>query len=923
MKNLIKARASLVTFPLSALSLAISGILHAQDAPAQETAKPQIANPLEEMLILGRQQSAAQDLVLERMEFDAVVDLLGADQIARVGDSNVAAALRRVPGVTLVNGKFIYVRGLGERYSSTALNGAAVPSPDLTRNVIPLDIFPASIVESLVVQKGFTADQSAAFGGGSVNIRTIGLPDQFVFGAEVSGGINTDSDEYLSYNGGGDDDLGTDDGTRALPSEISEALRTFAVSPDSTQFDLSPTAIQNTAARSGSPITAQEAALQNAQLAATLNRDLDLEQESSSIQDTGFGIGLGNLFDVGNNFAVGVMGTLNYDNSVRASERIQRTIDSPSEEFSSQDRSVQNVSIAATFNAGVRWGDDHEIASKNLFIRNTDDDTISEDLFNTTAGFSSGLGFRNFGTRYEERELEVYQFTGKHILGFDTRDALGIGDSIFDDMELNWFYSDSEATTDIPNESVIQADFVRDRDTNEISDITLVRAERALNLRFTELEDTVESSGFTLKLPFEFGDWSFELIGGAQNDQKARRFEQLDLGLGSRLGTANSVFTDSIADTFADENLLNQDLGFELSYLAGNSRSYVAATATDAAFGQISVDWNETWDVIIGARYEDYRQFSAPFQPYRQNGSRVLIEIDEDSVNAGNAPDGVFQDDNVYPTFGITYSHPGFWADDFSLRFNYSETVVRPDLREITDTSYRDPLTDILVFGNASVTPTDFTNFDIRADWFFGNGRSLSITYFYKELENPIEFFQGLGTEASITAEIQNAESAEINGFEFEWLADFGFLGDLGALFFVTGNITLLESELNTGNDLLLNVTNRQRALTGASDFVGNVQLGYDSDDGKHQANLAYNTFSERIFTAGVGGIDDAFEQPFESVDFTYSFFLNDNFTFKFKAQNLLDDSVLITQEDFNGNSVDIFEESVGQTYSLGFSYKY
>src|SRR5690554_2574398 len=100
----------------------------------------------EEVIVTGRQRSAASDVVLERLEHEVVVDLLGAEQISRVGDSTVSAALRRLPGVTLVSDKFIYVRGLGERYSSTTLNGAYVPSPDLTRNVIPLDLFPAEII---------------------------------------------------------------------------------------------------------------------------------------------------------------------------------------------------------------------------------------------------------------------------------------------------------------------------------------------------------------------------------------------------------------------------------------------------------------------------------------------------------------------------------------------------------------------------------------------------------------------------------------------------------------------------------------------------------------------------------------------------------------------------------------------------------
>ena len=130
------------------------------------------AGEMEEVVVQARLLSGAEALMDERMNDDVVTDIIGADFISRVGDTTVAAVLRRVSGVSLVGDKFIYVRGLGERYSSSSLNGATIPSPDLTRNVIPLDIFPTAIVQSLSVQKSYSADRPASFGGGSIDIRT-------------------------------------------------------------------------------------------------------------------------------------------------------------------------------------------------------------------------------------------------------------------------------------------------------------------------------------------------------------------------------------------------------------------------------------------------------------------------------------------------------------------------------------------------------------------------------------------------------------------------------------------------------------------------------------------------------------------------------------------------------------------------------
>ena len=204
----------------------VHGCGGSQEQPHRRPVKA--ARPIEEIVTIGRLRSTALDVVGARLEQDVVSDFLGAEAISRVGDSTVSLALRRVPGLTLVNDQFIYVRGLGERYSSVQLNGAQVPSPDLTRNVIPLDIFPTEIIDALSVQKGYSPEVPAAFGGGNVNIMTRGIPNGPVLNIEIGSGMNSDSnDDGLTYPGGGDDGLGTDDGTRAFPEELKAGLQTY------------------------------------------------------------------------------------------------------------------------------------------------------------------------------------------------------------------------------------------------------------------------------------------------------------------------------------------------------------------------------------------------------------------------------------------------------------------------------------------------------------------------------------------------------------------------------------------------------------------------------------------------------------------------------------------------------------------------
>lgn len=197
----------------------------AQDATGE---RRDAAEGVEEVIVIGRLYDATQRLMDERREDEVVSDVLGEAMISRLGDTTVAVALQRISGLSLVNNKFVYVRGLGERYSSTLLNGAAIPSPDLTRNVIPLDIFPTSIVQSLRVQKAYSADMPAAFGGGAVDIRTKGIPSGFTYAVEVGAGYNFENDgDAFTYPGGDDDRFGVDDGTRALAPALTDGITRF------------------------------------------------------------------------------------------------------------------------------------------------------------------------------------------------------------------------------------------------------------------------------------------------------------------------------------------------------------------------------------------------------------------------------------------------------------------------------------------------------------------------------------------------------------------------------------------------------------------------------------------------------------------------------------------------------------------------
>ena len=296
-------------------------------------------------------------------------------------------------------------------------------------------------------------------------------------------------------------------------------------------------------------------------------------------------------------------------------------------------------------------------------------------------------------------------------------------------------------------------------------------------------------------------------------------------------------------------------------------------------------------------------------QPYGYSENSPQVTSDVDTLREGS-----FFEDRIYPAAGITYMGD-LWAETFQLRLGYSETAVRPDLREITDSSYIDPITGDLVRGNPGVVPSEIENIDLRAEWYFGNGDNFTVTLFQKDIRNPIEFFEIPASDTTIAREIINAESGSVKGVEFEVLKELSFLGGAFDTLFVQGNLTLQDSELVAG--INANVpTNQVRQLSGASDYVVNFMLGYDSPDAKHTASIIYNVFGERLYVAGRNGAPDGFEQPFQSLDLTYFWYPTSRVTVKAKAQNILGENIEIERD-----GVITFAEDPGTVFSLSMSW--
>ncbi|PTB86214.1 TonB-dependent receptor, partial [Pseudidiomarina aestuarii] len=372
--------------------------------------------------------------------------------------------------------------------------------------------------------------------------------------------------------------------------------------------------------------------------------------------------------------------------------------------------------------------------------------------------------------------------------------------------------------------------------------------------------------------------------------------------------SAETVANDALQgvgydELFSDSNLIDEDFGFQLfGAPTATDPNYLAAQQVEAGYGLLDINLNNDWRVSGGLRWEQYTQVAAQ------------LDIRNMTVIGDVAEAGRIEDD-IYGSIALTYQ----LNDEMQLRFGYGSTVVRPDLRELTEVLFVDPITNFKVRGNSNLSTTDIDNFDMRWEWYLPAGENYSVGLFYKDLANPIEAVEAKGTDSDRVITFLNGQAGEVYGVEFEFLKDLTGLRDG---LFVSGNLTLSDSEISIANTGNVELTNNTRRMTGHSKYVANLQFGYDSLDGEHSASLIYNVAGERIAFAGVKqgelGIGDAFEQPFHSLDLVYTWYPDFNSNVKLKVQNLLGDDVSIVQD-----GITIQERSVGTGVSVEYSYSF
>lgn len=786
---------------------------------------------VEEIVVTG---SYVERTVDQTRFSESVVDILSSSDFSVTGDSSVVDALSRITGVTIVDDRFVYVRGLGERYSSVLFNGALLPSPDPVRRVIPLDLFPSGVMDQLSIQKTYSAHLPGDFSGGSLQMATRQIPGEREARTKLSLEYNTNvTGKKRPFLEGGDWDwAGFDDGFRRRPGFID---------------DLS------VGGRLPFPGLLSDEDLTT--VGQVVNRDYGTTDDVIP-PNISLDASYGNSFEGAGGGSIGFLLGGRHSNtwSWDVEER-NTTTDGPNgpqfEDLKLEEETRNQIGYSLLGTSEIGFTDTHFLTGTLFYTRRTEKRLIRE------VGFEreNDRNLDETSYEWEERQLWTAQLVGDHL--FPHLDSLA-GD---------WGFTFSRATRDAPDSRFIQYDVTPN------GGIQFANEAGSNQRRWEELTDIAYDAYANLELPLTVtDDIRTTLKTGAKFYNKERDSRQFTYRYSNRFSNSafNRIKRGSPGEIFGDENI-GPDR-WELFEITLPTDSYTAEETLLAAYFETDTELFTDWRLNAGVRWED---------------SELT------SLTGGTNPEpGVIDERYFLPATTLTWS---FWRD-MQLRAAYSQTLNRPDLREIAEACFFDPETRDKLCGNKNLKIAEITNYDLRWEWYHSGLDNVQIALFYKEIDNPIEQNVLLLGSSSEQFNYENAETAVLYGAELAFRQSLEPIHDVVRDVFVKFNGSIIESEVDIFAENI-SQTNKKRQLQGQSPWVVNTQVTYDNLPRDIQATLAFSMFGDRLTDIGTRGLDDSFELARPNLDFNYRHgfrLFGQDLRFGLRAKNLLDSAFVI-----------------------------
>ena len=803
-------------------------------------------------------RNAEAALLRERQKASAVSDAISAEAIGRAGSASASDAMQRVTGASVVAGKYVYVRGLGDRYMNTQLNGASLPSADPDRNAVPLDLFPAGLLDNIVTTKTFTPDKPGSFTGGTVNIGTKAFPERFTFSFSTSAGVNsqtTGASGFLTYDTGGTDWLGIDDGTRGIPAPWAEP---GASAPNHVQARRDP-----------------EKAAELDRLARAFNAEMAPSTTTGPVESS-YSLSVGNQVSFLGR-PLGFLGSFSYDRDHASysdgtaatyllTGRVTEVDELNLQQHLSDTRSTSDVLWGGLGTISFKPHPNHSVSSTFMYNRSA----------TTEARYLMGEVPRNFAP---ERRLEsrVLAFTERAIRSWQLS-----GDHVFKSaggLRADWTGAWMRTLQEEPDVRFFASDFtLYERDGRVDTSFGIAISNYTAPTRyFRDLTEDGWDGGLNLSLPFAAGGMSGVVKTGAALNLRSRTFRERRFEYILRTGydgdPAAFFSRVGVLDSTVAAGRTTYEIGNYVIDATSPRNNYDGDQQVYAGYGMVELRLSRRLRAVTGVRYE-----------------RTVLDVA--SQDATVAAAGIREGDWL-PSLNLVYE-----LGRMNLRAAYGKTLARPTFRELAPFTSFAYINAPTVSGNPNLKRTLVHNLDLRWEWFVRPGEIVAVSGFYKRFIDPIErTILNNNFETSFT----NVADADVYGVEVEArkrLDDVGLGGALRALrgLEVGANLTLARSkvdipaaELEEIRALDPNAADT-RPLQGQSPYVVNADVTYGAPG--TTVSLLYNVFGRRLSDVSLGGTPDLFELPYHSLDLVATQHLLRWLRVRASVRNLLDAEV-------------------------------
>jgi TonB-dependent receptor len=816
-------------------------------------------------------------LLIQQKSLSSVSDGISSETIRRTPDRNTGDVLKRVSGASIQDNKFAIVRGLNDRYNAAYLNGAPLPSTESDRKAFAFDVFPAALLDNLVIVKTASAELPGEFAGGVIQVNTKSFPGKAFQEFSFSTGYNsiTTFKDRLDYQGSSTDWLGLDNGARALPKGM----------PTSNQMFLMSSA-------------------ERVQVANKFQNDWGLQNKmflpSISMQYSG-----GGSKELGTTKRLGFIYALTYNQSNQYNttrrQSWQNEVGMPGTSLMESDLlddnyvvntlagALANLTYSAGPNTTIGWKNLYSITSQDrVLMRNGTRQPIdapnqvirqSARWFTNNQIVSSQLN----GSHYFESFKGKFQWLGAYS---------GISRSV-PNLRNTLYYGDTDVADTAWRAGITSTSVGPDYSGSRFYGLNL---------------EGITSGQATFEMPVDFIKIglrnNLKLGAGAQYRDRSYTARQFGYVLANFMSFDQSLLNQPIDGIFANGNM-NATTGFSMREGTKSSDSYLANAMLSYGFVQFDTRIMEKTRINWGFRAENFEQ-----NLYSKTDNNDTVQVESTKLD-------------FLPSVNFIYSV----NDAQNLRLSYSRTLNRPEFRELAPFAFYDFQTRYVVTGNPSLVRSTIDNFDARYEWYPGKGQVLSVTGFYKNFTNPIE--QATREDVVTEYTFVNVPKAVDYGLELEGrlllstlfgAADHAVWSKLT----VFANYALIRSRVTLNS---ATATDSVRPLQGQSPYVINAGIQYQNEESGTTISAAFNQVGDRIFIVGSSQEPSVWEKGRAVLDLSFNQEVNKKLSLKLTARDLLAPD-LIFYNDIDANQTwsagddQMWRTNFGPTVTFGLTYQ-